>query len=164
MRGAAERGVLASGACGESALVISHLEQGRDPLPCSRCEMTRPKWYDKMRSRLASHCQASKPLISAYSGPTSCVVNCRAGLWAGSRLKPAAQSRAEPEPGGRLTAAYGSGFKFGKPFSQAQAQAWGFLGRVAMAQASSRRPSLPSPLRALTDSFSAGFAFGSEAK
>jgi hypothetical protein len=68
------------------------------------------------------------------------VVICRPGLWAGSRLKPAAQSRAEPEPGGRLTAAYGSGFKFGKPFSQAQAQAWGFLGRVAMAQASSFKP------------------------
>jgi hypothetical protein len=49
-------------------------------------------------------------------------VICRPGLWAESRLKPAAQSRAEPEPGGRLTAAYGSGFKFGKPFSQAQAQ------------------------------------------
>ena len=54
---------------------------------------------------------------------------CQPGLWAKSRLKPAAQSRAEPEPGGRLTAAYSSGFKFGKPFSQAQAQAWGFLGR-----------------------------------
>ena len=54
---------------------------------------------------------------------------CRPGLWAGSRLKPAVQSRAEPEPSRRLIAAYGSGFEFGKPFSQAQAQAWVLLGR-----------------------------------
>jgi hypothetical protein len=45
IRGAAEQGMLASRACGESALVISHLEQGRRSLPCSKCETTRPEWY-----------------------------------------------------------------------------------------------------------------------
>ena len=39
--------------------------------------------------------------------------------------KPAAQSRAGPEPRRQPRVAYGSGFGFGKPFSQLRAQAWG---------------------------------------
>ena len=68
--------------------------------------------------------------ISSECWIKSHLVICRPGLWAGSRLKPAVQSRAEPEPSRRLTAAYGSGFEFGKPFAQAQAQAWVLLGRL----------------------------------
>jgi len=43
------------------------------------------------------------------------LVMCRLGLKALSRPKPALESRAEPEPCGRLEAAYGSGLNFVKP-------------------------------------------------
>ena len=53
----------------------------------------------------------------------------RLGPWAGSRPKPAAKSRAEPEPRRQPRAACGSGFKFAKPLSRLAAPASLFLGR-----------------------------------